>query len=68
MIVLLYGSLSLVIFVSGISGFGDFASFQSVPVSQPPPAQPQQQSFADFGAFQGTSSSAMSQVCGLAFC
>lgn len=46
---------------AGVSGFGDFASFQSVPAPQPAPAQPQQPAFADFGVFQSTPSTGMSQ-------
>ncbi len=42
-------------------GFGDFAGFQSVPAPQQPTQQPAQ--FADFGIFQSTPSTGMSQVC-----
>ncbi|XP_064382597.1 clathrin interactor 1-like [Halichondria panicea] len=40
-------------------GFGDFAGFQSVPAPQQPTQQPAQ--FADFGIFQSTPSTGMSQ-------
>ncbi len=41
-------------------GFDEFSGFQSVPAPQQPTQQPAQ--FADFGIFQSTPSTGMSQV------
>ena len=47
---------------TGVPGFSDFASFQSVTAPSPQQPSSQQQQFADFGAFQSTNDPAMSQV------